>query len=172
MKKYLKRLSLLMMSTLLMAGPCVSALSTPAHSAAAEPLKKRATFYTEEKLANMRENVEKYVWARTTVNNAVEKADFYLDNYSLKELWELIPSQHVYRSYGVNQTYGCLNCGLAIDKFGNYPYTHNHNTEPWKITCPACGMKFPTNDFGAYYRSGLDENGEFQQKLADRSLLV
>lgn len=44
--------------------------------------------------------------------------------------------------------------------------------DPWKIVDPSSGYKFPTNDFGAYYRSGLDEHGVFQPSLADRSLLV
>ncbi|MFK7695013.1 heparinase II/III family protein [Paenibacillus sp. HJGM_3] len=34
------------------------------------------------------------------------------------------------------------------------------------------GYKFPTNDFGAYYRSGLNEHGNFYPALADRGLLV
>jgi len=32
-------------------------------------------------------------------------------------------------------------------------------------------MLFPTNDFEAYYRSGLDEHGVFDPKRADRALL-
>ena len=32
-------------------------------------------------------------------------------------------------------------------------------------------MLFPTNDFGAYYKSGLDEHGVFGPQLADRALL-
>lgn len=42
---------------------------------------------------------------------------------------------------------------------------------PWKVRCPHCKTLFPTNDFGAFYRSGLDEKGVFDPKRADRSLL-
>jgi hypothetical protein len=41
----------------------------------------------------------------------------------------------------------------------------------WKVQCPHCGKLFPTNDFAAFYRSGLDERGVFDPKRADRSLL-
>jgi len=137
-----------------------------------EPLKTRGTYFTDEKIANLKENVEKYEWARKAKESAKARADAILEKYTLKELWELVPSQKVFRSYGVNQPKGCLNCGNAIDAFGNYPYTLNHMEEPWKITCPHCKMKFPTNDFGAFYKSGLNEKGEFIPENADRSLLV
>ncbi|MEA4832234.1 MAG: heparinase II/III family protein [Oscillospiraceae bacterium] len=140
-------------------------------AASDEPLKTRATFYTDEMVINARENAKKYSWAKSAVDSTVNSADYYLSKYSLEDLWALIPSQKVFRSYGVNQTYGCLNCGNLIDKFGNYPYKYDVVNDPWKITCPNCGMKFPTNDFGAYYKSGLDANGIFDPSKADRSLL-
>ena len=42
----------------------------------------------------------------------------------------------------------------------------------YKVTCPHCNHDFPSNDFGAYYASGLDERGYFHEELADKSLLV
>ena len=42
---------------------------------------------------------------------------------------------------------------------------------PFKTQCPHCDMLFPTNDFSAFYRSGLDRHAVFDPKLADRSLL-
>ncbi len=170
MKKFLKRIFISVLAGLLILPSAAGII--PVNAASAEPLKTRATYYTDEKLANMRENIDTYAWASTTVQSAKTAADVFLNTYTLEELWALIPSQKVFRSYGVNQTYGCLNCGNAIDAYGNYPYTHNHMTEPWKVTCPNCSMKFPTNDFGAYYESGLNDKGEFVPSKADKSLLV
>ena len=65
-----------------------------------------------------------------------------------------------------------MNCGHDIDNFGNYPYKADVINKPWKLTCPACDMSFPTNDFASYYKSGLDANGKFQSKLANKSYLV
>lgn len=42
---------------------------------------------------------------------------------------------------------------------------------PWKFTCPRCEQRFPTNDFEAFYKSGLDAGGLFQADRADRDLL-
>ncbi|MDF2718616.1 MAG: bacterial Ig-like protein, partial [Paenibacillus sp.] len=59
-----------------------------------------------------------------------------------------------------------------LKSYGNYPWKADPLNEPWKIVDPASGYKFPTNDFGAYYASGLDAHGNFDPTLADRSLLV
>ena len=37
---------------------------------------------------------------------------------------------------------------------------------PWKIQCPNCRRKFPSNDFASFYASGIDEHGVFNLELA------
>ncbi|HBN83256.1 MAG TPA: hypothetical protein DDZ89_05375, partial [Clostridiales bacterium] len=59
-----------------------------------------------------------------------------------------------------------------IHAHGRWPYIADVKNQPWKIQCPSCNSLFPSNDFGAYYQSGLDERGEFQPSKANRSLLV
>jgi hypothetical protein len=133
--------------------------------------KTRRTYYRDDKVEAARRNVEIYDWAQSVKDAAVAKADVYV-NLGYDFLWNLVTPQSIPRSYGVNQTYGCLNCGNAIDAFGNYPYLADPINDPWKLECPSCHMKFPTNDFAAYYESGKDEHGIFRPELADRSLLV
>lgn len=95
------------------------------------------------------------------------KAQPYM-NLSPEFLWECVPSQMVPRSYAVTkpQTTGCLVCGHKVMEHGNYPYLIDPINRPWKITCPSCGYTFPTNDFEAYYKGGLDANGFFDPALA------
>ncbi|WP_158301730.1 OmpL47-type beta-barrel domain-containing protein [Paenibacillus mesophilus] len=133
--------------------------------------KTRTTYYTPAKVAAARQNALQYKWATDIRNSAVARADKYVAK-GLPFLWDLVPGPNLPRSYGVNQTLGSPITGREIDKFGNYPYKADPLNEPWKIVDPSSGYKFPTNDFGAYYRSGLDEHGIFQPNLADRSLLV
>ncbi len=133
--------------------------------------KTRSTFYTPEKVEAARRNVQTYDWAKSVLYSALNSANHYL-SYKHDYLWNLVTPQSIPRGYAVNQPLGCLNCGKAIDKYGNYPYTANHSINPWKLECPNCRMKFPTNDFGAYYKSGLDEHNIFNPELADKSLLV
>lgn len=133
--------------------------------------KKRSSLYTAYKVAAARLNVRTYGWAADIRDNAVSKADHYAA-YGLEALWSAVPAQTLPRSYGVNQVKGSPVTGRDIDAFGNYPYRGDPLIDPWKIVDPSSGYTFPSNDFGAYYASGLDEHGIFQPGLADRSLLV
>lgn len=133
--------------------------------------KTRSTYYTEEKVTNARNNAARFDWAKNERDSAVARADTYVA-LGYDYLWNLVTPQTLPRSYGVNQQLGSPVTGKEIDKYGNYPYTANPVEEPWKITDPSSGYKFPTNDFGAFYESGLDEHGIFREELADRSLLV
>ncbi|SHE14520.1 Predicted glycosyl hydrolase [Chlamydia abortus] len=135
--------------------------------------KTRSTVYTPEKMAAARQNVERFAWAKNARDAAVSRAEEYL-KLGYERLWELVPPQSLPRSYNTNQFEGNLSpvTGEALKELGNYPWVGDPVNEPWKITDPTSGYKFPTNDFGAYYRSGLDEHGIFDPKKADRSLLV
>ena len=98
------------------------------------------------------------------------------ESMTFQNLYDIVASQQVPRSYGVTspQTIGCLVCGRKVMEYGNQPYLFDPMKARWKITCPNCGTIFPTNDFEAYYRGGLDENGFFKPDLAqahDRALI-
>jgi len=133
-------------------------------------VKTKRTYYTDEKIAAAKKNILNYKWAREKKDFVVQKAEKYL-SYGYDMIWDLVTSQKLPRSYGVNQTLGCPICGKGVDKYGNYPYDCDTIGNPWKITCPNCKSVFPSNDFGAYYKSGLDNKGFFEPELADRSLL-
>lgn len=133
--------------------------------------KTRATYYSPDKVAAARQNVRRYGWAAKLRDEAVAKAERSLAA-GLDALWEAVPAQSIPRSYGVNQVLGSPITGREVDRFGNYPYKADPFANPWKIVDPSSGYTFPTNDFDAYYRSGLDEHGVFRAELADRSLLV
>ena len=142
----------------------------PARAAEEAPLKKRVTYYTEEERANILENVERYDWAKEERDGYVSRVEPYLEK-GLDYLWHALTSNGVLRSPFVNPFKGCLNCGEAVNAYGDYPYKYDILNDPWKIPCPACGMRFPTNDFGAYYESGLDEDGCFDSERADPQYL-
>ncbi|GAA3406310.1 carbohydrate binding domain-containing protein [Paenibacillus hodogayensis] len=133
--------------------------------------KTRATYYTPAKVAAARDNVGQYSWAQSVRDGVLVRANKYLAK-GLDFLWDSVPGPNLPRSYGVNQVLGSPITGRGIDVYGNYPYKADALNDPWKIVDPSSGYKFPTNDFGAYYRSGLDDHGLFQPALADRSLLV
>lgn len=64
----------------------------------------------------------------------------------------------------------CLACRSELPE---YSRRIDGLDRPWKVQCPHCEQVFPTNDFEAYYWSGLAENGEFDpERLDDGPLRV
>lgn len=135
-------------------------------------------FYTAEKINNLRKNCEKYDWAKEQRKSAIHKAKIWLAKEDA-ELWHMIPGQDLPRTIDVTmdrlttgpKVLGCLKCGEKILKYGNYPYEPDFENKPWKLTCPSCKVVFPTNDFGKYYESAIDEYGFFNPAKGDKSLL-
>ena len=134
--------------------------------------------YSKERITNLRNNCRKYEWARKQLVAAVDKAKPWLAK-SDEELWKMVPGQDLPRTIDVTydkfgsgpKFLGCLVCGNKIFKYGNYPYNPDFKNKPWKLTCPSCGSVFPTNDFGKYYASAIDEHGLFNPAKGDTSLL-
>ncbi len=135
-------------------------------------------FYTQEKIQNLKSNCIKYDWAKDLKNTVINNAKSFVDK-SDDELWSLVPGQNTPRCIDVTldriakgpKVLGCLKCGLDVLKFGNYPYNPEFVDKPWKLTCPSCKSVFPSNDFGKFYVSAIDERGQFDASKGDKSLL-
>ncbi len=130
-------------------------------------VKTRSTYWTPEKLTQAAANIAELDWAAGIRDAAVQEAEPHVAR-EFADLWALIPSQKIPRSYSFtsDEQAGCLNCGEEVHQYGQYPYTADVWDEPWKVTCPNCDLSFPTNDFAAYYAGGLDEYGFFDPELA------
>ncbi|WP_018626252.1 heparinase II/III domain-containing protein [Niabella aurantiaca] len=134
--------------------------------------------YSEARIRNLRNNCHKYEWARQQLNEAVKNARPWLAKTD-EALWAMVPGQDLPRTIDVGydkfakgpKFVGCVVCGDQILQYGNYPYNPDFEKKPWKLTCPSCGSVFPTNDFGKYYQSALDEHGLFDPAKGDTSLL-
>ena len=127
--------------------------------------------YTLDERAAIKENAQKYAWAREEVESVQAAADRYVE--LADRLWSMVVPEGLFRYYHVGEKYDpdkfkCRYCGVDISlKYGN---AYGWRTDPldteWKIQCPDCRRWFPSNDFGGYYQLGLDEHGVFQQELA------
>ncbi|NLG53605.1 MAG: hypothetical protein GX541_06470, partial [Clostridiales bacterium] len=132
--------------------------------------KKASTFYTAEKVEAAHENISKYSWARTQMQSARNKADKYVDK--AEQLWNMVTSQGIPRSiiaglYADPEGTVCRYCGADLrNKYFVYPWITNPLTSPWKIQCPDCKRKFPSNDFAGFYELGLDEQRIFDVNRA------
>lgn len=155
--------------------------------------KTRSAIYTTQKVANARENIQKYDWAQKDCANVIAAADKFLKDFSYDDVWLSLTSQGLPRTYSVNESYGCPLCGSKIYNTGIYPWKINYDKLDFKMYCPDCSLgvdgsgsqsedaqhsgqdsggisdeslAFPTNDFLDYYKGGLNKYGEFDAKLA------
>ncbi len=131
----------------------------------------KRTFFTDEKLDNLKRNAEKLEWAKKKREEIILDAEKYL-SLGIENLVLTITPQELYRSFSVNQKYGCPNCGEEVLRHGRWGWEIDYINNPWKVKCPNCGKIYPSNDFGKFYESGLDEHGSFSYSRADCSLLV
>ena len=145
----------------------VIAMLPPSATAAEIAVKKAGVFMPPPLVAKARTNASKYPWAADMRDKAVREAEPWM-KMSDDKLWGAMFGATIPRSWMVWSDGFCPECKASVPMYNwrSDPFAH-----PWKVQCPHCGKFFPTNDFGAYYKSGLDEHGVFDPKLADRSLL-
>ncbi|MBQ3054853.1 MAG: Ig-like domain-containing protein, partial [Oscillospiraceae bacterium] len=133
--------------------------------------KTEATFYTKEKMAAARKNVENYDWAKSVANSFDSQLEYLVG----QEEWlaELITSQELPRNLWAAYQYdplyqNCRYCGTNTTAYTGetYAYKTDNVNYPWKIQCPACMRRFPSNDFGTFYKTGLDEHGIWSYEKA------
>lgn len=126
-----------------------------------------SVFYPPALVARAKENVRKYSWAAEAQKRIVEAAAPWM-NRTDDELWGMMFGATITRSWMVWSNGYCPSCRRSVPM---YNWRIDAMERPWKVQCPHCRELFPKNDFGTFYRSGLDEHGVFDPKRADRSLL-
>ena len=135
-------------------------------------MEKRSTgghFVTPEHMRNAKRNIERFPWAASQRDAAVARAERWI-GLEDESLWGLVTEQAIGRSTNASVEKGCPRCGDGINRLGG-SFRVDVLADPWKITCPNCEGRFPTNDLGAFYRSGKGADSFFDPAKADRSLL-
>lgn len=127
---------------------------------------------TQELRENAIRNCERFQWAVDFRDALIAQVRPWME-MSDEELWRLLPSQEMPRDAAVNRGDGCPNCGQ--DHY-NAPYNPSRwlvdfVDHPWQTQCRNCGQWFPSNDFGTYYQSALDEQGKFRLGQGDPRFL-
>jgi len=132
------------------------------------PLTKSAScFYPASLRARVQANCATWPWATGMLKRIIAAAEPWLA-LSDAEAWSLVVGPELTRSWHVWSTGYCPVCRQAVPMYG---WHIDALTHPWKVLCPHCRALFPTNDFAAYYQSGLNEQGRFDADRADRGLL-
>lgn len=132
-----------------------------------QPSKTQSVFFSPAVMERVRETLRRNAWAGDTVKAIVQQAEPWRA-MSDRALWDLMFGPGITRSWMVWSNGYCPQCRKPVPM---YNWKIDALKEPWKVRCPHCSTAFPTNDFAAYYRSGLDRRGLFDPARADRRLL-
>ena len=129
--------------------------------------KTSSVFWTPTHRQSAMSKVDRDAQARAVRDEIVARAHPWL-KMSDDRLWDLMFGNTLRRAWTVWSDGHCPACGKSVPM---YTWKVDALNEPWKVWCPHCQQRFPKNDFGKFYESGLDEHGIFDPAKADRSLL-
>ncbi len=128
---------------------CVAAGIAEATPAPASPVKPLVGVYASESdLANAKNNIARYDWAKREWNRIKEIADLWLTR---DDEWirKVVPPKGSTFSYGST---GCPICGASWGWFGKLTCSWD---KPGVVTCPGCKHEFPDSDpKSPYHDSG------------------
>src|SRR4051812_13604945 len=131
----------------------------------AYPLKTARTLVSDSELATARANITKFPAAKALANEIVKEADKWA-NWDDRALVELITDSRVPRAFETG-TAGCAKCGHEMyQKYGQYGWIVDPKV-PFKVKCPNCGAVFPSNDYGAFYKSDMKEKVGWDTEFVD-----
>lgn len=141
------------------------AICSPARAQA--PMKRESTLYPPALVEQVRKNATDAEWVAKVRDELVEAAGFWREQRD-DALWALMFGPAITRSWMVWSNGYCPACGKSVPM---YNWEMDALKQPWKTRCPLCKALFPTNDFYAFYQSGLDDHAVFDPARANRSLL-
>jgi hypothetical protein len=124
------------------------------------------TYYTDERLGWMAENIDQYEWAQTERDKIIARADKWV-GYDDEALVRLVPPLEVPRCGTVNN-YGCPIHGDEILKYPGRKKSWRMSFDKlYKIQCPVGGEWYPSNDFQAYLDSGCEDKSLLTGEYVD-----
>ncbi|MBE6915366.1 MAG: hypothetical protein E7471_01865, partial [Ruminococcaceae bacterium] len=137
--------------------------------------KASATYFTAERRAAIQENRQNFDWAQQSYESVDGNAKKVLE-HDVEWYLQFMTTQELPRSIWPTYRYDpiytdCVWCGdNVVQSSGEYyPWLFDNENYPWKIQCPTCRRRFPSNDFGEFYKTGIDENGNWSYELAKQN---
>lgn len=134
-------------------------------AAASQP---RSVFIPPVLVERARRNAQTDPWCAAAVQTLIAGAAPW---HALGDaaLWDMMFGPTIRRAWLVGGDGACPACKAPVPM---YNWKIDALRVPWKVACRHCGGLFPTNDFQAFYRSGLDRRGVFDPARADRRKLA
>ncbi|MBX3394236.1 MAG: heparinase II/III family protein [Phycisphaerae bacterium] len=130
------------------------------------PLKTRVREYSVEQLAQLRMLTSTHPNSITYKAQLIDWANYWV-SVPDEQLNLIIPDHRVPRAIDVSEsTDGCPIHGTAIYAYGSYPWILDRE-RPYQLKCPVGNEVYPSNDFTAYYRTGLIDQSRLQGSYPD-----
>ena len=111
--------------------------------------------YTPDQIRLARQRTADDPTARKVADSVRSAADRWLARED-GEIRSLVPEASVPRSFYVNYVTGCPIHGHGRSG-GLAAWRHDPFVDPWHVTCAVGGEAYPSNDFGAFHRSGMQD---------------
>ncbi len=128
--------------------------------------KSGRTWYTDQRLQWMAENVAQYEWAQVERDRIIGRADSWA-KYDDETLVRLVPPLEVPRCNNVHSA-GCPVHGEAIMQAPGGKRGWRMDFErPYKLVCPVGGEEYPSNDFWAYLQGGCQDQALLTGEYVD-----
>jgi hypothetical protein len=130
-------------------------------------LKQTSALYPPEVIARVQANVADGQWAAGVRQQVVQAAELWRAMED-EALWRLMFGATLPRAWMV---WSDGHSPITGEPVPMYNWKMDALAHPWKVQDPTSGEWFPKNDFKAYYDSGLDVHGVFEEARANRALL-
>lgn len=125
--------------------------------------------YTQERIELARQRAADDPDARKVAGRIFAQADPWLDR-DRDCIRALMPGADVPRSWTINFVSGCPVHGSGPSGYGGYAqggWNHDPFKDKWRVTCAVGGESYPSNDFEAFYQSGMEDRGLLTGPYAD-----
>ncbi len=125
--------------------------------------------YTPEQIQLARQRAADDPDAKEAAGRIIEDADPWLER-GQDLIHSLMPGPEVPRSWTINFVSGCPVHGSGPNGYGGYAqggWNHDPFTDKWRVTCAVGGESYPSNDFGAFYRNGMEDRSLLTGPYAD-----
>ena len=131
------------------------------------PLKTARTLHSDAEIAQLRANIAHYPTAAALAKACITEAGYWL-LWSDQDLHDLVTTAEVPRAVELCNT-GCPIHGRKIFEGINgssFPWIVDPK-HPFQVKCRIGGEVYPSNDYGAYYRSGFKDKASLTGPYVD-----
>ena len=124
---------------------------------------------TSEQIARARQRVAEHEGARRVADSIFAAAAPWLDREDAA-IRTLMPEAFVPRTWTINYISGCPIHGSGPEAYRGYAqggWRYDPFADRWRVTCAIGGEVYPSNDFEAFYQTGMQDRSLLTGPYAD-----